>query len=349
MRFISRILLASTVALAACGDDDTKLEPAPQAVRVAQARQADVVQGRSYLAEVVPESAVRVLARVQATVSALPVDEGETASEGDVLARLAAPDVMARLSRVRAERERAEKERDFACGRTETDRLLLQAGDIAPDQLDASEKNCTAGQLAASAARSAEEEVSAITARSVERAPFEGRVLEQLTELGQAVMPGVPLVIFGSSERELLLRVPSSDLAAGLGEGTAAVFDGGRGTVSSVGGWAKGPGQLIELRITVDDQDGLPVVGATTSVKLVLDERADASTIPVEALGHDEQGDFLLLVQGDRLNRLDVTRGPHEDGWVAVEPPLLPASLVVVGQLGTLDMDRPVLAVELGS
>jgi RND family efflux transporter MFP subunit len=341
-------LLVSSLALSACGEPDSQPE-IPQAVRVTQVRQADVVQGRSYLAEVVSSSTVRVLARVQGTVSALPVDEGGNADEGDVLARLAAPDVMARLNRVRAERERAERERDFACGRTETDRLLLQAGDIAPDQLDASERNCSAGQLAASAAQAAQDEVSAVTARSAERAPFEGVVLEQLTELGQAVMPGMPLVLYGSTDRELLLRVPASDLAADLGAGASAVFDGGRGTVTSVGGWAKGPAQLVELRVTVEQPDTLPTVGSTTSVKLVLDERSGASTVPLDALGSDTLGSYLMLVQGDRLNRYDVIRGPHEDGWVAVEPPLPLGSRVVVGQLNALDTDRAVFAVELGS
>ncbi|MBT3288917.1 MAG: efflux RND transporter periplasmic adaptor subunit [Victivallales bacterium] len=343
------VLIVSSLALSGCGEDDSQRKDSPQAVRVTQVRQANVVQGRSYLAEVVSTSTVRVLAQVQGTVSALPVDEGGRAGEGDVLARLAAPDVMARLNRVRADRERAERERDFACGRTKTDRLLLQAGDIAPDQLDASEKNCSTGRLAASAAQAAEDEVSAISARSAERAPFEGIVLERLTELGQTVMPGMPLVLYGSTERELLLRVPASDLTSELGQGTSAVFDGGRGTVTSVGGWAKGPAQLVELRVTVEQPHRLPTVGSTTSVKLVLDEQAGASAVPLDALGSDSLGSYLLLVQGDRLDRYDVTRGPHEDGWVAVEPPLSPGSLVVVGQLDKLDMDRTVLTVEMGS
>ena len=349
MRFDHSIFIASILVSVSCGEPDADAPLVPQAVRVAQVRHQDVVQGRSYLAEVVSTSTVRVLAQVQGTVSALPVDEGDSAVDGDVLARLAAPDVMARLSRVRAERERAERERDFACGRTQTDRRLLQAGDIAPDQLDASEKNCSAGQLAASAAQAAEDEISAVTARTAERAPFDGVVLEQLTEIGQTVMPGTPLVIFGSTERELLLRVPSSDLASGLGEGTSVVFDGGRGTVGSVGGWAKGPAQLVELTVTVHQPDSLPPIGSTTSVRLVLDERAGASAVPLDAVGSDAQGSYLLLVQGDRLNRYEVARGPYEDGWVAVEPPLPPGSLVVVGQLNKLDSDRPVFPVELGS
>jgi hypothetical protein len=105
----------------------------------------------------------------------------------------------------------------------------------------------------------------------------------------------------------------------------------------------------VELRVTVEQPDTLPTVGSTTSVKLVLDERSGASTVPLDALGSDTLGSYLMLVQGDRLNRYDVIRGPHEDGWVAVEPPLPLGSRVVVGQLNALDTDRAVFAVELGS
>ena len=349
MRIIFPLIASLSLISMSCGEGDDSRQLPPQAVRVVQARRGDVVQGRSYLAEVVSHGTVQVMARVQGTVASLPVAVGQAAQGEEVLVRLAAPDVMARLNRVHADRQRAEAERDFVCGRLETDRLLQQAGDMAPDQLDVSEKNCAAARLAASAARSAEEEVSAVSARSLERAPYTGFVLEHLTEPGQTVMPGMPLVLFGTEERELLLRVPATDLADGLGRGTAALFDGGQGVVSSVGGWAKGPGQLVELRVQVEDQQALPPVGATTSVKLVQDAREGASSVPMDALGHDEAGSYLLLVQGDRAQRTAVIPGPRDAGWVAVDPALPLDSLVVVGQVGAVDTERQVLAVQVES
>ncbi len=347
MQIITPFTLSAFLVLAACSGQDSAPSPTPQAVRVAHAHRADLVQGRRYLAEVTPKNTVQVLARVQGTVSSFPVPEGQGAKAGEVLARLAAPDVMARLSRTRAERERAERERDFVCARVETDRRLTEAGDMAPEQLDASEKNCASARLAASAAGAAEDEVSAVTSRSTERAPFGGVVLEHLSETGQSVMPGMPLVVFGSQERELLLRVPSSDMRDGLGVGSAVSFEGGRGVVRQVGAWAKGPGQLVELRVAAEDSAALPTVGSTTSATLVLDERADACAVPVDALGRDEQGSFLLAVHGDMLERLAIATGPRQDGLVAVEP--CPDTAVVVGSLSGLDLERSVFAVERGS
>lgn len=340
------ITLIALLLLGSCEVEAPEPEQ-PQAVRVTHARRTDLVQGRSYLAEVAADSTVQILARVQGTVAALPVAEGDSASAGEVLVELAAPDVVARLARTRAERERAERERDFVCARLETDRRLTEAGDMAPEQLDASEKNCASARLAASAALAAEQEVTAVASRSVERAPFPGVVLERLAEPGQDVMPGTPLVVYGSAGRELLLRVPSTELARGIGEGTPAAFEGGRGVVERVGAWAKGPGQLVELGVSVEEPGALPTVGSTTSVTLIQDERDDACAVPDAALGADERGAYLLTVRGERLERLAVTPGPRADGLVAVEP--CPPAPVAVGALSSLDLDRDVLAVEEGT
>ncbi len=342
------LLLSLLFMFIACGEDDSPRE-APQAVRVTQVRHGPIVQGRSYLAQVAPQRSVNVLAQVQGTVSALPVEDGQLAAKGAYLAHITAPDTMARLDRVRAERERAQQERDYVCGRLETDRLLFQAGDIAAEQLDASEKNCSAVSLAVDAAQSSEKEILVVTARMSERAPFDGVVLEHLVEPGQTVMPGTPLLVFGSAELELVLQVPSTDLASGLAPGAAVLFDGGRGTLSSVGAWAKGPGQLVDLRVAVADQGALPPVGSTLNARLVQAEITDACSVPLEALGEDQQGLYVLMVQDEKLLRVAVVPGPREAGWIAVEPPLEAGSLVVVGQMEIIDMDREILAVEVES
>ncbi len=341
--------LAAIFVLAACKGDGEVPPEAPQAVRVVAVREGPVVEGRSYLAEVASRRVVKVLAQVQGTIAALPVREGETAAEGAYLAHIAAPDTMARLERIRAELDRARRERDFVCDRLATDRVLFEAGDVSPEQLEASEKNCSSATLAVQAAEASERELLVVTARRSEKAPFDGVVLEHLVEPGQTVMPGTPLLVYGSAERELVMQVPSTDLAAGLGEADAVVFGGGRGTVSSVGAWAKGPGQLVEVRVAVDGDAALPPVGSTIDARLVLEEVANATAVPVEAVGEDEQGSYVLVVHGGKLERVPVQTGPREAGWVAVDPSLEPGSRVVVGQLDAVDIEREVLAVEVGS
>ncbi len=341
--------------LGSCSGDVTDQPIQPQAVRVTAARQGPVVEGRRYLADVAPEESVKVLAQVPGTISALPVDEGTAAADGTVLVRLAAPDMVAKLSRVRSERQRAERERDFACSRFETDQVLGEAGDLAPEQLRASDKNCASASLAVSAAQAAEQEVTVVTARASERAPFDGVVLDHLVDVGQTVGPGAPMLLFGSTQRELVVRLAATDIADGVGVGTEVVFDGGRGRIDRVGGQVTGPGRVVDAHIAVDEGlDALPMTGGSLSVRLVTDQRTDAISVPLDAVGGLQKDEHFVLVEEDeRVSRVDVRPGPQQDGWIAVEPVgdggelLARGSRVVRGQPDAVSTDRPVLAIEV--
>jgi len=339
-------VLLAALSLAACRPAPEPRPELPQAVRVVSVRHGSVAAGRDYLADVVSARSVRVLAQVPGTVTELPLGEGDLARGGDALVRIAAPDLAARLQRLSSERARVERERDFACAHTETDRLLAETGDVPREALDASERACASAELAVSAATAAEAEVTAVVARRAEEAPFTGRVLDHLVDVGQTVMPGVPLVLFGSEERELLLHLPEGDLDAGVRPGAPVIFDGGRAEVTRVSSWARGPGRLVDVRAAPTD-GSLPRGGAVTSVRLVTEEIDDASSVPLQAIGTSNDGPFVLATRGDRLERLLVETGPQRDGWVAVEPRLPEGTRVVSGGVQGLDVERAIFAVEV--
>ena len=78
---------------------------------------------------------------------------------------------------------------------------------------------------------------------------------------------------------------------------------------------------------------------------VVIDEVSEATAVPDSALGRDDAGHYVLVEQGSRARRVDVTAGPRERDWVAVEPPLPAGTRVVTSSLAGLDLSRPVLAV----
>jgi RND family efflux transporter MFP subunit len=340
--FVAAAALGST--LAACGSASVEAPPSLQAVRAVEVRVGAVVEGRDYLAEVVPSRTVRVLAQVPGGVSELAVETGERAERGEVLVRVAAPDVEARLDRVRAERGRAEREQSFACQQRDADRTLAQSGDLATVQLDRSETGCAAATLAVSAARAGEREATVAGTRSAEHAPFDGEVLAHLVDVGQTVMPGTPLVQFGSVERQLRLRVPDGDLAD-IQVGTVVNSPIGSGRVVEIGASAVGPARLVEVLVDLEAQPGQRI-GTTTTATAVITERASATSVPLGAVGEDDAGSYIFAVREQAAHRVDVHVGPRQDGWVAIDPPLDPGSLVVASALSTVDPTRPVLVVK---
>ncbi len=336
----------ASLLLLGCNAEPVEPDVRPQAVRTVEVRVGPVVEGRAHLAEVVPASTVVVLAQVPGTVSERSVTEGAPVAEGDVLLRVAAPDIAARIARARAERARAERERDFACAQLDTDRLLAGTGDIASVQLDISEKGCASAALAVEATRAAEREATVAGTRAVERAPYDGEVLVAMVDQGQTVMPGKPLLQYGSRQRQLRLRVPQSDLA-GVALDTRVQSELGTGHVVQIGAQAMGPGRLVEVLVALEGEPAAapPRVGSVLTATVVLDERAVASAVPRSSLAEDEQGAFVFVVEDQQLRRVNVALGPQQDGWVAVEPALAAGSLVVSGDLTGLELDRPVLAV----
>ena len=193
------------------------------------------------------------------------------------------------------------------------------------------------------AARSGEREASVAGARSVETSPFGGQVLTYLVDVGQTVMPGMPLANYGSEDLRLKLRVVADDLDA-VHVGTRVVTEVGDGRVIKIGGQAQGPGRLYQVWVALDDSTGLRV-GEMLTVTLVVDEVASATAVPDGAIGEDEGGSYVLVEQGSALRRVDVTVGPRDRGWAAIEPSLSAGSRVVTSTLTGLDLSRPILAV----
>ncbi len=333
------------VGLAGCTKPAAKANSAPelQAVRVVKVRTGSMVEGRGYLAEVVPSRTVKVIAQVPGTLASLPVAEGVQVKRKTLLARILAPDIAARYSRVNAERRRAERERDFACGQVKTDRVLAKSGDLTSIHLDRSEKGCASAELAVTAAQSAEAEVLVAKHRNSEVAPFDGQVLKYLVDEGQTVMPGMPLLQYGSTELLYRLRVPATELSS-VKIGTRISASKVSGRVVEIGAQALGPGRLVEVLAELDSATQVQV-GATFTVTLVTAEKADAHQVPETALLKDGDDTYVLTLSGDKLRRVAVTLGLRQDGWVGIEPALPSGTQVATGRLEILDLSRSVLAV----
>ncbi len=346
--FVGVLTLTGLLATGCDRGAPPPVEQLPQPVRVTEVRQGPVVQGRRYLATVVAADTVRVLAEVPGAVVDLPIDVGATALRRDLLVRIGAPEMAARVARAGAERSRAQQARDFACEHVLTDRELAATGVITSEQLDVSETNCSSAEAALAAASAAGDEVGAASAKTAERAPFDGRVLEHFVDIGQTVMPGTPLVLYGTEELQLLLRVPQSEIGAGVGLGAPVTFEAGRGEVVEIGGQAKGPGALVDVRVSLPGAGRL-FVGATVPVRVVVAESAAATSVPVESIGRDERGDYVLVVRSGVASRTPVTLGARAGGWVAIEPAPAAGTRVVVRGVERVQLDVAVLAVEVGS
>lgn len=350
-------LLVGTVVLPAAGcrgkaplaapPDDP-----PPAVRTVELRARPLRSTLRYVGTVRTRREVRVLARVPGTIEALPVAEGAAAEAGAVLARLHAPDLDARLRRLRAERSRAITERDYLCDKLRIDERLLASGAVNAAVVDASRRACAGARAAVQAAEAGLDELKVTRDRVVERAPFAGRVLQWLAEPGEYAAHGRPLVLFGSHALEIAVPVSEADVRAGVHVGTPAqlTMPDGRtypSSVRHVAPVAEGPGRTVEVRVELPEEAGHDLRhGMSVDVAFVRAAVDDAVPVPLRAL-RERGGETALFVVGedDRVRRVPVEVKLVEEGWAAVRPAPAPGTRVVVGNLEILEDGRAVYAV----
>jgi RND family efflux transporter MFP subunit len=146
-----------------------------------------------------------IAALVSGTVTEVRVGLGSFVRAGEVLVRLSARELDARREQARAVSARATQERDRAVALKEQEAITVAQYEAALSQW--------------SVARAQEAEASTVADRTLVRAPFAGVITAKLVNVGEAALPGRPLLILESrAASRFEAQVPetaSAELAVG--------------------------------------------------------------------------------------------------------------------------------------
>lgn len=249
-----------------------------------------------------------------------------------------------------AEVKRAQTERDFLCETYETDRKLGAAGAITGRQVEMSKKACDAATAALAASQAGSREVGATRGKTAEQAPFGGLVLQWLVEPGQNVMPGMPLLLFGSHDLEVRVQVAERDLERGVREGIPAMVRFGGEThrlqISRVAPMATGPGRTFEVRIPLPHELTVaPAHGISTRVDFLVAEAAQSIAISEKALTKANGTDAVFVINDERVRAVKVVPGIRDRGLIEVRGDITVGAWVAVSNLDLLQDGVRVFAV----
>jgi len=311
--------------------------------------QQDLAQRIGYVGTVHSRREVKVLAQTAGAVLSL-TREGETVREGQLVARITAPEIAARSSRMDAEVRRAQTERDFLCETYETDRKLGAAGAITSRQVDMSKKACDAATAALTAAQAGSREVGATSGKSKEQAPFDGLVLQWMVEPGQNVMPGMPLLLLGNHDLEVRVQVAERDLERGVREGIPAMIRFGgeahRLQVARVGPMATGPSRTFEVKLPLPGElKTAPAHGTSMRVDFLVAEAASSIAISEKALTKVNGADAVFVIDDERARAVEVVPGIRDRGLIEVKGDVTAGAWVAVSNLDLLQDGVHVFAV----
>lgn len=280
----------------------------PKVVRVGEADRSP----RPVLTEVVGTvRAVRdatIAPLISGTVTEVRVGLGSSVRAGEVLVRLSAREVEARLDQSRVASELATRERNRAVTLKEQGAISLAQYETAISQW--------------SIARARQAEASSFADRTILRAPFAGVITAKLVSVGEAALPGRPLLILeGRAALRFEARVPESagdDLA--IGDALPVKLDGHDQDLE---------GRIAEIQPAFDDATrtrlikiDLPESPGLRSGQfgrvLVTTGQSLAVTVPSDAVVHHGQLETVFVVESGTARLRLVRSGREREGRVEI-------------------------------
>jgi RND family efflux transporter MFP subunit len=327
------ILAILGVGLAACGGHEKPKAAEPPAGPARDVKTAEVVRAGG-AGEVAVPGAVQarkraaLSARMPASVTELPYQEGQWVQAGAVVVRL--DDAALRAAVAAAEAGLSAVDSDLA--RT---KALLEKGAATPRELE----QATA---AASGARAQLAGAKDNLSHAALRAPFAGRVASRRVNLGDVVSPGMPLIeIEGQGGLELRATVESG-IAATLRPGSKvkAIVDGQPGpltaTVTAIAPSGDPTTHRFELKADLPEASGLR---AGLFARLLVPGVAADPRITVPAAALFERGGLTgLFVVSDGKARLRwVAAGARDGDTVEIRAGVEPGERVVLDPAGLTD------------
>jgi RND family efflux transporter MFP subunit len=278
-----------------------------------------------------------VAAEVEGLVEDLEAREGETIRRGDPLAVLRKTNLELQAKQARGQLKEARARLDLAESNYERSRELRESGVISEREYDDAFSELAAWQGRIDSLAALIEQVEVDLERCVIRAPFDGVVVEERTDVGQWISIGDPVAEVVALDR-LEVRVDVAErYFPNLSTGTRASvsFESMPGIVIEAEVIAVIPradpqARTFPVKVRIPNADRRIGVGMLARVGLPLGEPYRATLVPKDALVAQGPRQVVYRIDGDGLaESVGVEVGRGLGSWIVVEGPLAPGARVV--------------------
>ncbi|WP_025101845.1 efflux RND transporter periplasmic adaptor subunit [Burkholderia sp. A1] len=264
---------------------------------------------------VAPFADTAIYARTSGYVDSWRTDIGTRVKAGEVLARIAAPDLDAQLKQARADQAVAQANYDYAASTSERWARMLKTQSVSQQDADTRRADMNAKRALLEAAQANVAHLAQLVSFERVTAPFAGVVTARNVDLGTLVTAGgTPgsagqtgeLFHLQQTDRlRVFVDVPQ-DSAAGIAAGTGVYLSSpqypGRRFAARV---ARSSGAIdpatrtLRVEIDVDNGDGALLPGAYARAHLQIASARPALELPVSALLFRPDGVTVATVAGD--------------------------------------------------
>jgi RND family efflux transporter MFP subunit len=330
MKSVRLLVLTSALAVVAGCAKHPATEAAAEAslppakVRVAIVHAENIATLTEVTGTIRPVQRAQIAAKVMGTIEELPITLGQKVRAGDLLVKISAGEITARVAQAQAQlnvaRRDLERERDLLTKNASTADMVRGLED----------------RLAMTQAMMREAEV--MLGYATVRAPFDGVVARKLAHAGDLAAPGQPLLeVEGLGDFQVEAAVPDS-LATKLAPGTALAIDvpaaglSFNGTLAELSSAADANAHSVLAKISVPAGTAVRsgqfarVQLSGTPVKTLLAPAASVSTLGqmerIFVAGDGNRAVLRLVKTGaTRGDRVEILAGLDDGERVVVAPP----------------------------
>lgn len=284
-----------------------------------------------------------VKARVPGELQGLTLREGDAVKAGQVIARIDATEMQARLKQAREQADAARAQIDIAERQYGNNKALVDQGFISRSALDTSANNLAAAQSNHKAALAAVDLAAKGMEDTVLRAPISGIVSQRLAQPGERVpVDGRVVEIVDLSRLELEATLSAADsVEVQVGQQAQLQVEGSARPVMArvvrINPSAQAGSRSVLGYLAVVDPTGLRQ-GLFAQGTLAVG-RASALAVPLSAVRTDKPAPYVQVVEDNKVAHKAVTPGARgeadKDTWVGVTG-LQPGAVVVRGHVGPL-------------
>ncbi|MFG1495472.1 efflux RND transporter periplasmic adaptor subunit [Saccharospirillum sp. HFRX-1] len=291
------------------------------ATEVATAERGPIRQSVRVTGTLSPLATTQLAARVNAPIAEVLVRSGDAVEAGAVLLRMETDDLASTLDQQRANARSTAANLAVARNQLERDRSLGERGMTPQSSIESQRAQVTALEANLEAQQLAVQTAERALANATVTAPVAGRIASRSVEAGQYVSTGTPLMtLVDLSAMELAANVPLRAVDS-IKPGQSALIqvdgiNGERftGEVDRVNPVAQSGTRTASVYIRVPNPEERLRGGMFASVEIVIAQRDDALSIPVDALREDADGEFVLTLNNDELARTAVETGELWNG-----------------------------------
>jgi RND family efflux transporter MFP subunit len=346
--------MALAAALAGCGEPNTYVPPPPPEVTVAKPEQETVIEAMNFTGNLAAIRTADLVARVPGFLEKVLFQDGTDVKENDLLFVIEQAPYRAAVTGAEAGLQKAEAE--LAQARITTGRLQQAArtGAVSRQQLDEAEarEQVALGQVLAMQA--ALDQAKIDLGYTEIRAPFSGRIGRRLVDPGNFVGAGGtpttlatleqlnPIYAFYNIDERSVLRIKAMHREGGgpnFRERPVPVSIGllteqgypHEGRVDFAASSIDPNTGTLQIRAIFDNTGNALLPGAFVRIRIPIAERKGTLLVPQLALGTNQAGRYVLVVNGeDVVEQRTVTAGAREGAMQVIETGLSPDDRVVV-------------------